>query len=142
MTDVSASGRFVTAGGDSARVESALVAKLLSVTGKAGEHLVLQPDGSLGSLASATVVSVTAPGAADELRPPAATKPTSPGRQPLRPADVARFYHFDDLYDAGYRGGGDRGWTVAIATAYGFDRADLQRFWDDFDISRSPDSVG
>ncbi len=142
VTDVSASGRFITAGGDSARVESALAAKLLSVTGKAGEHLVLQPDGSLGSLASATVVSVTAPGAADELQPPGGD-PNLPPQEgsPFRPADIARFYHFDDLYDAGYRGSGDRASTVAIATAYGFDRADLQRFWDDFDISRSPDSV-
>jgi kumamolisin len=60
---------------------------------------------------------------------------------PFRPSDVARFYDFQGLYDAGVRGERGRHATIAIATAFGFSASDLQRFWLEFAIDRALSSV-
>jgi kumamolisin len=87
-------------------------------------------------------VSVLSDDTATSLRSPAGSPLVPPqlGAN-LTPADIARIYAFTPLYEAGIRGVSGRQSTIAIATAFSFSTSDLQRFWSQFQIPRSLDSV-
>lgn len=77
-----------------------------------------------------------------DLQPPEAGAQLSP--QVVNffwPYDIAKMYGFDQLYQRGLRGEAARHSTIAIATAFAFERSDLRRFWSAAGIERSDDQV-
>ena len=136
-TDVSRSRLLVTAVGRARQVERALATQLVDVLDGGRRFTVTSARPVLPPELGAQVVSV---GAGVALRSPP-QNPAAPIELPLDPAEVARLYAFDELYEAGITGNGSRASTIAIATAFGFDRAELQRFWSEMGIARTPDSV-
>jgi len=137
VAEVSRSHLLVTAVGRAERVEQALATKLVEVLDDGRRHTVTSTRPALPAELGARVVAV---GAGVALHP-MQSAPRGPIDLPLDPTTVARLYAFDDLYAAGVTGNRSRASTIAIATAFAFDSADLQRFWSAMGIGRTLDSV-
>ncbi len=137
VAEVSRSRLLVTAVGRAERVERALATRLLEVFDRGRRHTVTSTQPALPAELGARVVAV---GTGVDLHP-SQDDARGPIDLPLDPAQVARLYAFDDLYAAGITGDASRASTIAIATAFGFDAAELQHFWDEMGIERTPDSV-
>lgn len=136
-TEVSRSRLLITAVGRARQVERALATQLVDVLDGGRRLTVTSARPALPPELGAQVVAV---GAGVALRSPP-QHPAAPIELPLDPGEVARLYAFDELYDAGITGNGSRASTIAIATAFGFDRGELQRFWNEMGIARTLDSV-
>jgi kumamolisin len=93
---------------------------------------VLAGDGA-GAAAGDTSVDLHAPEEAAQLSPQVVSV--------YWPSDIAQMYGFDQLYQRGLRGEAARNATIAIATAFAFDRSDLRRFWSASAIDRSDEQV-
>lgn len=142
VVDVSPSGVFLTAAGwvsDVTATRNALLAELRSLTQEARLYFYLTipdtaggADGGSGEGAEAI-----------ELRPPlqVVTLQSRASESAFTPAQIAHAYGFDALYARGIDGQRARGTTIAIATAHGFARDDVRRFWAEHGISRSDDDV-
>jgi kumamolisin len=135
-TETSRSRLLITAVGRASQVERALATQLVDVLDGGRRLTVTSTRPTLPPELGAQVVAV---GAGPALGSPP-QKPTAI-ELPLDPGEVARLYAFDEVYDSGITGNGSRASTIAIATAFGFDRGDLQRFWSEMGIARPLDSV-
>ena len=137
ITGVSRSRLLVAAVGSARDVERALSTQLVDVLDGDRRRTVTDIRPVLPAELSARVVAV---GAELGLRAPQ-DDVRGPLRLPLEPQEVAQLYGFDELYGRGVSGAADRASTIAIATAFGFDPADLQQFWSATGIARAADSV-
>lgn len=136
-TEVSRSRLLITAVGRARQVERALATRLLDVLDGGRRLTVTSARPALPKALGAQVVAV---GAGVSLRAPP-QDPAAPIELPLDPGEVARLYAFDELYDAGVTGNSSRASTIAIVTAFGFDRNELRRYWSEMGIARTLDSV-
>lgn len=129
----------LVAEGPAARVARALDTQLIQVRDGRGVHTVTASTPALPAELGAQVVAV---GAATALQPPRGRAVRQAlAEAPFEPAEIARLYGFDALHDAGVRGNGSRASTIAIATAFDFDPADLTAFWRAHGIDRDLSSV-
>lgn len=139
VVEIAPSRLQITAEGPAARVAAALQTGLLQVRDSRGVHTVAATAPQVPIELGAQVVAV---GAATALAPPDAGPDRPPvAEAPFAPADIARLYGFDTLYDDGVRGEDARHATIAIATAFDFDARDLTAFWRANDIARDLSSV-
>ncbi|MEO8601696.1 MAG: S53 family peptidase [bacterium] len=129
----------LTAEGRVGRVAHALNTSLIDMRDSAGSHVVPATAPVLPDELGAQVVSV---GKANALRPPgaAATRQTI-AEAPFDPAEIGRLYGFDAVHAAGVRGESARHSTIAIATAFAYDPADLEVFWNAHNVARTRNSV-
>jgi len=142
VSDVSASGQLITATGSVTAVEQAFAVKLTQF--EVDGTLAVAPDRAptVPSAIASVVANVTGLDSRETLRP-SNTGPRIPPQDgsPFQPNDIARAYDFTPLYAAGIRGDGSRASTIAIATAFGFQAADVTEFWASFGVSRGLDQV-
>ncbi|MDX2167400.1 MAG: S53 family peptidase [Deltaproteobacteria bacterium] len=136
---IGASRLSVVAEGPAARVARALDTGLIEVRDQRGVHTVTAATPVLPAELGAQVVAV---GAATALQPPGGRAVRQAlADAPFDPAEIGRLYGFDALHAAGVRGSAARASTIAIATAFDFDPADLTAFWRAHGIARELDSV-
>lgn len=139
IIEIAPSRLQVTAEGPAVRVAQTLRTGLLQIRDSRGVHTVTAAPPQVPEELGAQVVAV---GAAAALAPPD-PGPDRPGiaAAPFGPAAIAQLYGFDALYADGVRGEDARRATIAIATAYEFDPADLTAFWRAHGIARDLSSV-
>jgi kumamolisin len=129
----------LVAEGPAAKVARALDTALIQVRDQRGVHTVTAAAPALPAALGAQVVAV---GAATALQPPRGRAVRQAlAEAPFEPAEIARLYGFDALHGAGVRGNGSRASTIAIATAFDYDPADLTAFWRAHGIDRDLGSV-
>ncbi len=139
VTEVSPSRLFITAVGSAAAVRQAEAFELAL-----GMSAAETSPAALDAATAPAVDLLSVQGAHEEIlfHPPhrGPLLPPQVGAVFL-PVDIARIYQFEPLYETGIRGEDARHSTIAIATAFGFSTADLERFWQSLGIPRSADSV-
>jgi kumamolisin len=129
----------LVAEGPAAKVARALDTSLIQVRDQRGTHTVTAAAPVLPAALGAQVVAV---GAATALQPPGGRAVRQAvAEAPFEPAEIARLYGFDALHAAGVRGDASRASTIAIATAFDYDPADLAAFWRAHGIDRDIASV-
>lgn len=141
VVEVSPSGLFLSATGwvtDVTETRNALLSALRSLTQEVRLYFFLTiPNAEGGGEGSGAGEEET------ELRPPlqVVTLQKRAAESAFTPADIARAYGFDALYERGLDGQRSRSATIAIATAHGFLREDVRRFWSEHGIQRSDEDV-
>jgi kumamolisin len=140
VIEVSPSRLFLQASGwvqDLAATRADLLSELRALTDEQRLYFYVE----MGSSAAGDGGGAAGDGAV-EMQPPTHAPMFAPHVEPaFSPADLAAAYGFNAVYARGITGSTDRGSTIAIATAYGFDRNDLTRFWADAAISRTADDI-
>lgn len=140
VVDVAPSRLFLSASGwvdDVSATRSALLTALRDLTQEMRLYFYVQT-GTSGR--SGGDGGGAAGDGAVELHPRVETV-LSPAESAFGPAEIARAYGFDELYARDINGRRSRTSTIAIATAFGFDRTDVQTFWAETGITRSDDDV-
>jgi kumamolisin len=137
LVHISRSRRFVRAIGSAAQVETAFGTELLDVLDAGRRRTITRTAPALPDALAAAVVSV---GSDVELRVPRGVLRPAVDL-PLDPHAVASLYGFDELYAAGLSGATTRESTIAIASAFAHDPADLQAFWNQAGIARTAADV-
>jgi kumamolisin len=137
VTHVSASGLFVTATGwadDILGLRAAVLGEIrqLTVDDRVYFNVVAQGGGA-GAAASDEE--------GQSLRVPLQVSDGPRLMGPYRPSDIQRFYGLNRVYDKEFTGERSRHSTIAIASAFGFDRNDVGRFWSQNGIDRNPEDV-
>lgn len=142
VTAASPSRTLVTARGTAAAAERAFSVRLNDVWLHGRRRRRASRDPSVPVRLAGRVLSLQGLDEPIDLEPPhgGPVIPPEPGA-PFQPADIARLYEFEPLYGRGYRGNTTRGSTIAVATAFGFDPADLERFWKQFRVARNLASI-
>lgn len=137
VVDISPSRTLLTAAGPAAVVEQALGTALIEVADRGRRQTMAAVAPLLPAELSGQVLAV---GSADELRPLSeAAMRMAPADMPFDPAEIAGVYGFDRLYADGQRGEDARHSTIAVATAFAYDPADVETFWREQGIDRRAD---
>ena len=135
VTGISPSRALLTAAGPAAVVEQALGTALVEVSDRGRRQTMAAVAPLLPAELSGQVLAV---GSADELRPLTDdAMRMEPVDMPFDPAEIAAVYGFDHLYANGQRGEDARHSTIAVATAFAYDPADVETFWREEDIDRA-----
>lgn len=136
QVEVSRSRLLLSARGRAAAVEQAFGTALVEVDGNGRRATMAATTPRLPAALGARVLAV---GSADVLRPLADGTRRGGADLPLDPHELGRLYGFDRLHAAGRRGTDQRHATIAIATAFAYDPADLAGFLRAHGIDRPAD---
>lgn len=137
VVEVSRSRLLLAARGRAAAVERALGTALVEVVDGGRRATMTASTPQLPAELGAQVLAV---GSADALRPLAdGPMRAAPADMPFDPHEIGRLYGFDRLHAGGRRGADARHATIAIATAFAYDPADLDGFLRAHDIARPAD---
>lgn len=142
VVEVSPSGLFISATGwvtDIGAAGTEVLTALRALTNEVRLYFYVNAPGALGKAEGG---SASGDGAI-EMRPPIQEVTLLPRalQAAFTPSTIAQAYGFDGLYTRRVNAGPRRNGTIAIATAYGFNRADLKAFWAQNGIARSDHDV-
>lgn len=137
VREVSRSRALLLAAGPAARVEQAFATAVVEVRAQGRRQVMAAVAPLLPIELSGEVLAL---GSADELRPLADDGMRMvPAEMPFDPAGIAGVYGFDRLHAAGRRGEDARHSTIAVATAFAYDPADVEEFWRETGVERPAD---
>jgi kumamolisin len=140
VSDVSASGFLINAHGTIDAVERTFGVNVIKHEESGQTAYAPDREPTLPPHLAATVTSIQGIENRTQLRANN-TGPRIPSQEslPFTPGAIAQAYNLTPFYDAGLRGDGSRATTIAVATAFGFQRSDVSEFWRTLGIDRRPD---